>query len=122
MDDVIPVVLAVVAVTLAWIVPALMARQRRLRRAPRAALVAWQAVTVGGILAALLTAPAALPLVLRGDHPLEHIGWVVAAGLVSGAVLVRLLVSGHLVGTRLRAARADHRDLVDIIARHDIGA
>ena len=32
---------------------------------------------------------------------------------------MRLLVSGHRVGTRLRAARADHRDLVDIIAQHD---
>jgi len=119
MGSVIPLVLAAVAVVLAWIAPALMARQRRLRRAPRAALVAWQAVTVGGILAALLTAPAALPLVLDGDEPLEHVGWLAVAGLVSGAVLLRLLVSGHLVGTRLRAARADHRDLVDIIAHHD---
>ena len=119
MGSVIPLVLAAVAVVLAWIAPALMARQRRLRRAPRAALVAWQAVTVGGILAALLTAPAALPLVLDGDEPLEHVGWLAVAGLVSGAVLLRLLVSAHLVGTRLRAARADHRDLVDIIAHHD---
>jgi Zn-dependent protease with chaperone function len=118
---VIPLALAATAVALTWIAPALMARQRRLRRAPRAALVAWQAVTVGGILAALVTAPAALPLVLRGDRPLEHVGWFVAAGVVSGAVLVRLLVSARVVGRRLRAARADHSALVDIIAAHDAG-
>ncbi len=121
MEGVIPLVLAVLAVLLAWIVPALMARQKRLRRAPRAALVAWQAVTLGGILAALATAPAALPLVLGGGDPFEHLGWLVAAGVASGAVLLRLLVSGHLVGTRLRAARADHSALVDIIAAHDEG-
>ncbi len=115
----IPLALAALAVGLAWVAPGLMARQTRLRRAPRAALVAWQAITVGGILAALATAPAALPLVLHGDHPLDHAGWLVAAGVVSGAVLVRLLVAGHRVGTALRAARADHRDLVDIIAAHD---
>jgi Zn-dependent protease with chaperone function len=119
MEHVIPLVLAAVAVLLSWIAPSLMARQRRLRRAPRAALVAWQAVTLGGILAALSIPPAALPILLDGDHPREHVGWLVVAGLVTGAILLRLLVAGHRVGTRLRAARADHRDLVDIIAHHD---
>jgi Zn-dependent protease with chaperone function len=119
MEHVMPLVLAAVAVLLSWIAPSLMARQRRLRRAPRAALVAWQAVTLGGILAALLIPPAALPLLLDGDHPREHVGWLVVVALVTGAILLRLLVAGHRVGTRLRAARADHRDLVDIIAHHD---
>lgn len=120
MDAVIPLALAVVAVALVWVAPALMARQPRWRRAPRAALVAWQAVTVGGIVAALATGPAAIPLVLGGDHPGRYAGWLaLLAGVASGAVIVRLLVSGHRVGTRLRAARADHRDLVDIIAQHD---
>jgi Zn-dependent protease with chaperone function len=121
MVRVIPLVLAAVAVLLTWVTPAVLARQRRLRRAPRAALVAWQAVTLGGILAALLTAPAALPLVLHGDDPLDHVGWLLAAVLVSGVVVVRLLLAGHRVGTGLRSARADHRDLVDIIAHHDAG-
>jgi Zn-dependent protease with chaperone function len=119
MDAVIPLALAVLAVALVWVAPALMARQPRWRRAPRAALVAWQAVTTGGILAAVATVPAAIPLVLGGDHPSRHVGWLLVAALASGAVIVRLLVSGHRVGTRLRAARADHRDLVDIIAQHD---
>ena len=52
----IPIVLAGLAVLLAWVAPGLMARRRHLRRTPRAALVAWQAVTVGGILAALAAA------------------------------------------------------------------
>jgi Zn-dependent protease with chaperone function len=119
MVGVIPLALAVCAVALAWVAPALMARQTRFRRAPRAALVAWQAVTVGGIVAALATAPAAVPWLIGADHPLRHVGVVAVATVASGVVLARLLVSGHLVGTRLRAMRADHRELVDIIAAHD---
>ncbi len=118
MDAVIPLALAACAVLLTWVVPAVMARQKRLRRAPRAALVAWQAVTLGGILAALATAPAAIPLVLSGDHPTGRLLLVVTASAVSGAVLLRLLMAGHRIGTDLRAARADHRALVDIIADH----
>ena len=91
MDAVIPLALAAVAVALVWVAPALMARQPRWRRAPRAALVAWQAVTVGGIVAALATGPAAIPLVLGGDHPGRHAAWLaLLAGIASGAVIVRL--------------------------------
>ena len=72
MEPVIPFVLAGLAVLLAWVAPGLMARQKRFRRSPRAALVAWQAVSVGGILAALAAAPAALPLLLDGDDPRAH--------------------------------------------------
>ncbi len=119
MEPVIPFVLAGLAVLLAWVAPGLMARQKRLRRSPRAALVAWQAVSVGGILAALAAAPAALPLLLDGDDPRTHAELVVPALLVSGAVLARVLWAGHSVGTRLRRVRTDHRQLVDIIATHD---
>ena len=34
-------------------------------------------------------------------------------------MLASLLLSGHRVGRRLRILRARHRELVDIIARHD---
>lgn len=118
MGGVIALALALLAVALAWVAPALMARQTRFRRAPRAALFAWQAVTVGAILAALAVAPAAVPTLLDGDDPRRHLWAVLVAAAVSGLLLVRLLVSGHVVGTRLRAMRADHRDLVDIIAAH----
>ncbi len=119
MEPVIPLALATLAVLLAWVAPGPMARQKRFRRSPRAALVAWQAVSAGGILAALAAAPAALPLVLRGDDPGTHLRLVVPAVLVSAAVLVRLLWAAHNVGRELRRVRADHRQLVDIIATHD---
>ena len=112
----IPFVLAALAVLLVWVAPGLMARQKGFRRAPRSALVAWQAVAVGGILAALAAAPAALPLLVGDDDPMAHLWLVVPAVLVSALVVVRLLVAGHRVGTRLRRVRTDHRELVDIVA------
>ncbi|HET6967262.1 MAG TPA: M56 family metallopeptidase [Ornithinibacter sp.] len=118
----IPFLLAGLAVLLAWVAPGLMARQRRFRRAPRAALVAWQAVTVGGILAALAAAPAAVPLLLDGDESvLAHPWWVTGAVAVSALVLGRLMWAGHGVGTTLRRMRAEQRHLVDIVAAHDRG-
>jgi Zn-dependent protease with chaperone function len=119
MEPVIPFALATLAVLLAWVAPGPMARQKRFRRSPRAALVAWQAVSAGGILAALAAAPAALPLLLRGDDPGSHLALVLPAVLVSAAVLARLLWAGHTVGRQLRRVRTDHRQLVDIIATHD---
>jgi len=118
MGHVIPFLLAGLAVLLAWVAPGLMARQKGFRRAPRSALVAWQAVSVGGILAALAAAPAAVPLLVGGGDPAEHLGLVLPAVLVSTAILVRLLYAGHHEGTRLRRVRAEHRQLVDIIATH----
>ncbi|WP_392543938.1 M56 family metallopeptidase [Oryzobacter telluris] len=115
MGSVIPIVLAGLAVLLAWVAPGVLARQRRLRRAPRAALVVWQAVTVGGILAALAAAPAAVPLLLGGADAAAHLEPVAAAAVLSGAVLARLLWKGHDVGTRLRRVRARHRELVDVV-------
>jgi Zn-dependent protease with chaperone function len=119
MEPVIPLVLAGLAVLLAWVAPALMARQKVFRRAPRASLVAWQAVTSGGIVAAVAVPLAALPLVLDGADPTAHLELVVPAVLASIAVLARLLYAGHDVGSELRRIRRDHRSLVDIIAAHD---
>lgn len=114
-----PLVLAGLAVALVWVAPGLLARQPRFRRAPRAALVAWQAVSLGGVLAALFVAPAALPLFAGADDLRQHPVLVVVAACVSAALIVRVLVSGHRVGTRIRAARARHREIVDIVAEHD---
>ncbi|KRE63424.1 M56 family metallopeptidase [Nostocoides sp. Soil756] len=115
----VPLALAGVAVALVWLAPGLLARPRRLRRAPRAALVAWQAVSLGGVLAALAVAPAVLPLVLEGDDLRSHPWLVALALLVTAVVLGRLLLSGHRVGTRIRQARTEHRELVDILGEHD---
>jgi Zn-dependent protease with chaperone function len=106
--------LTLLAVVLAGVAPRVMARLVRFRRAPRPALVAWQAVSLAAVLSALAAAPAAVPS-MRGA------GWLVLALalLISGFVLARLLVSGHRIGTRLRSARARHRDLVDLLATPD---
>lgn len=119
MVGVIPIVLAGLAVLLAWVAPGLMARRTAFRRAPRAALVAWQAVSVAGILSALAVAPAAVPLLLDGEEVGIRTGLLAAAALLSGAVLARLLWTGHDVGTRLRRVRARERELVDIVGRRD---
>ena len=126
--------LALLAVVLSGVAPRVMARLVSFRRAPRAALVAWQAVSLSAVLAALLAAPAAVPY-LGGGTPgwfacssldpcgatlwwFENQRWVVlgVAATLTLLVLGRLLLSGHRIGTRLRAARARHRDLVDVLA------
>ncbi len=117
----VPLALAGLAVLLVWVTPGILARQVRLRRAPRAALVAWQSVSVGGVLSAVFVAPAAVLVLVGGDGLARHPWLVALAALVSGAVLTRLLVSGHLVGTRVRAARTRHREIVDIVAAHEQG-
>ncbi|GGK56822.1 M56 family metallopeptidase [Ornithinimicrobium pekingense] len=90
--------------------PHLLARQTWLRSTPGETLFLWQAVALSGVVAALLAAPVAV-LSLPTDRP-----WLrLAAYAVSLAMLVRLLVSGHLVGTDLRRRRAEHRQLVDIL-------
>ncbi len=113
------VALVLVAVVLAWPVPRLMARQTTFRRAPGAALLVWQSVTLTAVVAAVAAAPAAALLHGRtapgGGHPAA--GWLAVA--VSAGMLARLLVSGHRVGTRLRAVRRRHRDLVDLVGRPD---
>lgn len=98
--------------------PLLLVRIERLRRSPRAALFVWQALSVSAVLCLLTAAP------LEVLHPrpvsgLLGVGVLVVATVASVGVLVRLLVNGHNVGRRIRAARADHRDLVDLVGRHE---
>jgi Zn-dependent protease with chaperone function len=111
--------LVAIAVALAWPVPRLMAGFTAFRRAPRSALVVWQATAVAAVLAALFTAPAAIPLVLAEEgQAFDHLGLISLAGAISGLMLARLLIVGHKVGTNLRAVRRKHRDLVDVLAVH----
>lgn len=92
------------------VAPLLLARQTWLRSAPGETLFLWQSVALSGVAAALLAAPVAV-LSLPTDRP-----WLrLAAYAVSLLMLVRLLVSGHLIGTDLRRRRAEHRQLVDLL-------
>ena len=105
------------AVALAWPVPRAMARAQVLRRAPRAALFAWQAVTLAAIVTGLSVAPALAPLVLFDDQAVwQHFILVTLGVAVSGVMLVRLLYAGHTIGRRMRSLRRKHREVVDIIA------
>lgn len=119
MVRVIPLALVALAAVLAGVAPRLMARQQRFRRAPRAALVAWQAVALGAIVAALAAAPAAFAVLARDASPGRHLVLLTVAVITSGGMALRLIWSGHRVGRRLRVLRAEHRELVDIIARPD---
>lgn len=132
-------VLAGLAVVLAGIAPRAMAQLVAFRRAPRPALVAWQAVSLSAVLAALLAAPAALGYLNNTTYGwfacssqngcastmwwMENRRWIVLGitAAVTLLVLGRLLLSGHRIGTRLRAARARHRELVDVLAEPDDG-
>ena len=88
------------------------------RRAKAAAVIAMLCASVLA-LAAVFVAPAVVLVLADGDG-LSRRPWLVAvATVVSGAVLARLLVSGHMVGTRVREARSRHRELVDIVAEHE---
>jgi Zn-dependent protease with chaperone function len=115
--------LVVLAVLLAWPVPRVLARATSLRRAPRAALVLWQSTAVAAVLAALLAAPAAIPLLVGRQVRLsEHWVTLAVAAALSAVVAVRLLLSGDRVGRNLRAARRRHRDLVDLLGVPGEGA
>ena len=107
--------LVLLAAALAGPAPALLARTTAVRRAPRAALVLWQAVALAAVLAAL---GAGLSLATVPDLSL---GVPVLAVVVTLTVLGRLLLSGHVVGTRVRALRRRHRAMVDLLGSDDAG-
>ena len=109
--------LLILTIALAWPVPRLMAGMTTFRRAPRAALVVWQSTSVAAVLAALFAAPAALPYVIGPTPELASNATQIAVAVaVTGLVAGRLMLSGHRVGTRLRANRRRHRRLVDLLA------
>lgn len=118
-----PLVLVVLAVLLAGPAPTLLARAGRLRRVPRSAMVLWQAVALAAVLAAL---GAGLSLVtgsvLRGGSGGGRyvVGLVVL--LLTATVVARLLLSGHRVGTRVRALRRRHLEMLDLLATDDLDA
>lgn len=109
--------LAALAVALSGPVPALLARVGRIRSAPRAAMTLWQAVALAAVLSALGTSLAVFTWTGLGRHTaVWERGVAGVALLVAIVVLARLLVTGHLVGTRLRMTRRRHRELIDLLA------
>lgn len=115
-----PLLLGLLAVLLAGPAPALLARVVRTRETPRAAMLLWQSVALAAVLAALGAGVSlATDRAWRRDPDAAATVVAVAALVVTGLVLGRLLLSGHRVGTRLRALRRHHRQQVDLVARRD---
>lgn len=98
--------------------PRVLVRVERLRRSPRAALFVWQALSLSAVLCLLTAAPLAL-VHPRAPSTAAEVAILVVAAIASVGVLVRLLTNGHNVGRRIRAARAEHRELVDLVGRHE---
>ncbi|RBY78985.1 M56 family peptidase [Geodermatophilus sp. TF02-6] len=123
-------VLAVLAVLLAWPVPALLARARWPRRDPLVALVCWQAVGLAGglsIIGALLahglapwgsSLPEAAWSVLSGHPPQapvrgDHWVTLTLAGVLAAELVSVLLLSW----VRTARARRRHRELLELVVR-----
>lgn len=113
--------LATLALVFAGPVPALLTRARWLERIPRAAIVLWQALALGTVLAALGAGLALGLEILTLPQPssLE----VVLHGLVTTVTCVLAAWigwSGVRVAVRTRARRRRHRELVDLLAAPDV--
>lgn len=118
---------AALALLLAGPAPALLARARWTWQVPRAALVLWQAIALGAVLATLGAGLASLSLLFTeepGFPFLERHGPVQTTliGLTStlvAIVTVRFWVVATLVGIRTRRRRNRHRDMVDLLHRKE---
>lgn len=124
---------AALALLLTGPVPAVLARASWPLRAPRAAVVLWQAVAGAAVLsafsaglaiAALLFVPGAgRPTALGVADRLGGMTWpmLVGIGLVVGLTLLvaaRLLVAVVRVGVDTRRRRSRHRQMVDLVGDH----
>lgn len=110
------VALVAFAAFLVWITPRLLS-STQLRRVPRAALVAWQAVTLGAIISTCLVPVAIIGTFTRAGESIDrHFGLLAAAAFLPGLLLARLIIEGHRVGRGLRTLRRRHRRLIDLLA------
>jgi hypothetical protein len=111
--------LGALGLTLSLVAPGILAAARWPDRAPVAAVLLWQALTLTAVLCALgvvLAAPEEMTRAAGADHP-----WAVAALIfslaVAATIVIRLLISLIRVSVRARARRERHRTLVDLLDR-----
>jgi len=105
--------------TLSLVVPGVLAGARWADRAPVAAVVLWQAVTLAAVLSALgvvLAAPEELVRAAGSGRPVATAA-LVGALVIAAVIVIRLLVSLADVSRRSRARRSRHRTLVDLLDR-----
>jgi len=111
--------LGVLGLTLSLVVPGPLARARWPDRAPAAGVVAWQAITLAAVLAALgvvLAAPEELVRAAGSGRPVAAAA-LIGALVVAAVIVLRLLVALVGVSVRSRARRARHRMLADLLDR-----
>jgi Zn-dependent protease with chaperone function len=105
--------------TLSLVVPGVLAGARWPDRAPVAAVLLWQSITLTAVLSALgvvLAAPEELTRAAGSGKPVATAA-LIGALAVAALIIVRLLVSLAGVTRRSRARRARHRLLVDLLDR-----
>jgi hypothetical protein len=111
--------LGALGLTLSLVVPGVLERARWTDRAPAAAVLLWQAVTLAAVLSALgvvLAAPEELVRAAGSGRPVAAAA-LVGALAVAAMIVIRLIVSLAGVSYRSRARRARHRMLVDLLDR-----
>lgn len=111
--------LGALGLMLSLVVPGLLARARWPDRAPVAAVLAWQAITLTGVLCALgvvLAAPEELVRAFGSGRPVAA-GALIGALAVAALIVIRLAVALIGVSIRSRARRARHRMLADLLDR-----
>jgi Zn-dependent protease with chaperone function len=113
--------LGALGLTLSLVVPGILAGARWPHRAPAAAVLLWQAITLTGVLCALGVVLAAPEEVVRAAGAGRPVATAALAGalVVAAVIVIRLLVSLAGVSYRSRARRARHRTLVDLLDRAD---
>jgi len=111
--------LGALGLTLSLVVPGILAGARWPDRAPIAAVVLWQSITLSSVLAALgvvLAAPEEVTRAAGSGKPVAEAA-LIGALAVAALIIARLLVSLIGVSRRARARRARHRLLVDLLDR-----
>ena len=111
--------LGALGLTLSLVAPGILAKARWPDRAPVAAVVLWQALTLTAVLCALgvvLAAPEELTRAAGSRHP-ETVAALIFSLAVAATIVIRLLISLAKVTSRARARRDRHRMLVDLLDR-----
>ena len=111
--------LGALGLTLSLVVPGVLAGARWPDRAPAAAILLWQAITLAAVLSALgvvLAAPEELTRAAGSGRPVAAAA-LIGALAVAAVIVCRLLISLYGVTRRSRARRDRHRLLVDLLDR-----
>src|SRR5690349_13978883 len=111
--------LGALGLMLSLVVPGTLAGARWPDRAPAAAVLLWQAITLAAVLSALgvvLAAPEELTRAAGSGKPVATAA-LIGALMVAAIIILRLLISLYGVTKRSRDRRARHRLLVDLLDR-----